>query len=203
MSSALRRTATFFPYGDSRSPTTHCAARHSAGRSADAGPPLAGRSGGKAGRPSACVIQGLDKIAEPSGLCILCDLRRAFQAVTRKRKGGNRRVKRVPLPTNQIAQDVAVPAGYRAADNLVRNLSNKRMPRVASPGNVRKDVGTTMAEALSWFARMGSERYAWASERWIGKAASSGKVWWRARRPGGGRSRGITSPTCVNWGVIW
>lgn len=67
-----------------------------------------------------------------------------------KRKGyacfvvGNRTVKGITIPTDQITVDFLIDNGFEHVETFVRNIPNKRMPLKNSPSNISGETSTTM-----------------------------------------------------------
>jgi len=59
---------------------------------------------------------------------------------------GNRTVKGVRIPTDQIVAEMADHAGYRFRNTIQRNIPNKRMPLKNSPSNIEGKLGETMTK---------------------------------------------------------
>jgi DNA modification methylase len=57
---------------------------------------------------------------------------------------GNRTVKGVQIPTDQIIVEIAQDYDFYHQQTIIRNIPNKRMPSKNSPTNVRGEKGTTM-----------------------------------------------------------
>lgn len=57
---------------------------------------------------------------------------------------GNRRVKGVPLPTDEITQKFFEPHGFAHIETIIRHIPNKRMPSRNSPTNVVGAQDSTM-----------------------------------------------------------
>jgi DNA modification methylase len=57
---------------------------------------------------------------------------------------GNRRVKGVTLPTDEITADFFENNGFKHVETIIRNIPNKRMPSKNSPSNVTGVSDTTM-----------------------------------------------------------
>jgi DNA modification methylase len=71
-------------------------------------------------------------------------------AKTIKRKGhvcyvvGNRRVKSVTIPTDEITKKLFEKYGFRHIETIMRNIPNKRMPFENSPSNIVGEKSPTM-----------------------------------------------------------
>ncbi len=82
-----------------------------------------------------------------------CDYQSSIQNVapTIKKGGyacyvvGNRNVKSVTLPTDEITKDFFEAENFRHIETIVRNIPNKRMPSKNSPTNVTGKTGETMS----------------------------------------------------------
>jgi site-specific DNA-methyltransferase (cytosine-N4-specific) len=57
---------------------------------------------------------------------------------------GNRRVKGVTLPTDQITRQLFERLGFNHTETVIRNIPNKRMPSKNSPSNVVGQLDSTM-----------------------------------------------------------
>jgi hypothetical protein len=57
---------------------------------------------------------------------------------------GNRKVKGYELPTDIITRDFFVNNGFSYLETLIREISNKRMPSVNSPTNIKGLKDNTM-----------------------------------------------------------
>ena len=57
---------------------------------------------------------------------------------------GNRRVKRVTLPTDEITVEFFRANGFEHVETIMRNIPNKRMPKKNSPTNEPGKLETTM-----------------------------------------------------------
>lgn len=58
---------------------------------------------------------------------------------------GNRKVKNVTLPTDEITRDFFESEGFNHVETIVRSIPNKRMPSKNSPSNVAGKTGETMS----------------------------------------------------------
>jgi hypothetical protein len=82
------------------------------------------------------------------------DLRKCFDELSRviKRGGflcmvvGNRTVKGVQLPTDEIVADFGEIVGFKHVETIIRKIPNKRMPLKNSPTNKPGEVSSTMLE---------------------------------------------------------
>lgn len=82
------------------------------------------------------------------------DLNKCFTELNRvvKRGGylcmvvGNRTVKGIQLPTDEIVADFGELAGFRHIETIIRKIPNKRMPSKNSPTNKVGELGSTMTE---------------------------------------------------------
>ena len=59
---------------------------------------------------------------------------------------GNRTVKGIQLPTDEIVADFGESVGFRHIETIIRKIPNKRMPSKNSPTNVPGVLGATMTE---------------------------------------------------------
>ena len=59
---------------------------------------------------------------------------------------GNRTVRKVNIPTNQIISELGKKYNLKTVAIIPRNISNKRMPRENSPTNIRGEKVTTMTK---------------------------------------------------------
>lgn len=59
---------------------------------------------------------------------------------------GNRTVKNVKIPTDEIVSDMFKEFGYQRMETVMRHIPNKKMPRINSPSNVIGETGKTMNE---------------------------------------------------------
>ncbi|MGB9639512.1 MAG: DNA methyltransferase [Anaerolineales bacterium] len=57
---------------------------------------------------------------------------------------GNRRVKSITLPTDEITMEFFIKKGFRHIETIIRKIPNKRMPSKNSPTNERGKTETTM-----------------------------------------------------------
>jgi len=57
---------------------------------------------------------------------------------------GNRRVKGVTLPTDEITKAIFEQNGFEHVETIIRNIPNKRMPSKNSPTNIAGKSDTTM-----------------------------------------------------------
>jgi len=97
-------------------------------------------------------IERLDRKRAQEVYSFYHDLYIAIEKIARMvRKGGyavfvvgNRTVKGITLPTDKIVADFFTRCGFEHLITLVREISNKRMPKENSPNNVRGQKSTTM-----------------------------------------------------------
>lgn len=108
--------------------------------------------------PSPLLYEVLDKISEKDEkrakevFSFYSDLYSSIKTIAKKvkRNGyvcfvvGNRRVKGFELPTDKIAADFFEEQGFKHQGTLVREISNKRMPLVNAPTNVKGKKDSTM-----------------------------------------------------------
>ena len=59
---------------------------------------------------------------------------------------GNRTVKGIQLPTDEISADFGESPGFKHIETIIRKIPNKRMPSKNSPTNKRGILGSTMTE---------------------------------------------------------
>lgn len=59
---------------------------------------------------------------------------------------GNRRVKAVTLPTDEITREFFEQNGFKHVETIIRNIPNKRMPSKNSPTNVAGESDATMSK---------------------------------------------------------
>jgi site-specific DNA-methyltransferase (cytosine-N4-specific) len=59
---------------------------------------------------------------------------------------GNRTVKGVTIPTDEILAQIAKRAGFGLLETIKRNIPNKRMPLRNSPSNVEGELGETISK---------------------------------------------------------
>ncbi|GAB4306517.1 MAG: site-specific DNA-methyltransferase [Myxococcota bacterium] len=57
---------------------------------------------------------------------------------------GNRRVKRITIPTDTIFAEMGLALGLKHINTIIRNIPNKRMPRMNSPTNIRGETEVTI-----------------------------------------------------------
>ena len=87
-------------------------------------------------------------------LAFYVDLNKCFMELCRViKKGGmlcmvvgNRTVKGIQLPTDEISADFGEAAGFRHIETIIRKIPNKRMPSKNSPTNEPGVLGSTMTE---------------------------------------------------------
>jgi DNA modification methylase len=107
---------------------------------------------------SSSLREAIDKIAEKDSKRVqdvtsfYADYQRSINNVSKVvRKGGhvcyvvgNRRVKGVTLPTDEITRDFFEANGFAHVETIIRNIPNKRMPSKNSPTNVAGKLDITM-----------------------------------------------------------
>lgn len=59
---------------------------------------------------------------------------------------GNRTVKGIQLPTDEIVADFGEATGFRHIETIIRKIPNKRMPSKNSPTNKTGELGSTMTK---------------------------------------------------------
>ena len=57
---------------------------------------------------------------------------------------GNRRVKGLQLPTDEITKHFFEKNGFKYVETIIRNIPNKRMPKRNSPNNIVGETSQTM-----------------------------------------------------------
>ncbi len=100
------------------------------------------------------LIAQFDKKRARDVLAFYIDLHKCFHELSRviKRGGflcmvlGNRTVKGIQLPTDEIAADFGENVGFRHIETIIRKIPNKRMPLRNSPTNKTGITGSTMTE---------------------------------------------------------
>ncbi|MFN3740603.1 MAG: DNA methyltransferase [Thermodesulfovibrionales bacterium] len=100
------------------------------------------------------LIAEIDQKRARDVMAFYIDLHKCFQELGRvtKRGGflcmvvGNRTVKGVQLPTDEIVADFGELVGFKHIETIIRKIPNKRMPLKNSPTNQAGIVGSTMTE---------------------------------------------------------
>lgn len=100
------------------------------------------------------VIAKIDKKRAREVMAFYIDLRKCFDELSRViKKGGflcmvvgNRTVKGVQLPTDEIVADFGEMVGFKHVETIIRKIPNKRMPLKNSPTNKPGEVSSTMLE---------------------------------------------------------
>ncbi len=100
------------------------------------------------------LISRVDKRRARDVMAFYIDLNKCFIELNRVvKKGGflcmvvgNRTVKGIQLPTDEIVADFGELAGFRHIETIIRKIPNKRMPSKNSPTNKAGEVGATMTE---------------------------------------------------------
>lgn len=100
------------------------------------------------------LISRIDKKRARDVIAFYIDLNKCFTELSRVvKKGGflcmvvgNRTVKEIQLPTNEIVTDFGESTGFRHVETIIRKISNKRMPSKNSPTNKTGVLGSTMTE---------------------------------------------------------
>ncbi len=100
------------------------------------------------------LVSRADKKRAREVLAFYIDLNKCFLELCRviKRGGilcmvvGNRTVKGIQLPTDEIVADFGESAGFRYIETIIRKIPNKRMPSKNSPTNEPGVLGATMTE---------------------------------------------------------
>jgi len=100
------------------------------------------------------LISRIDNKRAREVMAFYIDLNKCFIELSRiiKKGGflcmvvGNRTVKGIQLPTDEIAADFGVYTGFKHIETMVRKIPNKRMPSKNSPTNKTGVVGSTMTE---------------------------------------------------------
>lgn len=86
-------------------------------------------------------------------LSFYIDLEKCFKEIGRVMKAdgyicmvvGNRTVKKIQIPTDEIIVDLGRNVDFEHVETIVRNIPNKRMPSKNSPSNIPGEVGETMS----------------------------------------------------------
>jgi len=105
-------------------------------------------------RYSVDLISRIDKKRARDVMAFYIDLNKCFVELNRvtKRGGflcmvvGNRTVKGIQLPTDEIVADFGEHVGFRHIETIIRKIPNKRMPSKNSPTNKTGVLGATMTE---------------------------------------------------------
>ncbi|MDI6801235.1 MAG: DNA methyltransferase [Thermodesulfovibrionales bacterium] len=100
------------------------------------------------------LISRVDKKRARDVMAFYIDLNKCFIELNRVvKKGGflcmvvgNRTVKGIQLPTDEIVADFGELAGFRHIETIIRKIPNKRMPSKNSPTNKAGELGATMTE---------------------------------------------------------
>lgn len=100
------------------------------------------------------LISRIDKKRARDVMAFYIDLNKCFMELSRVlKKGGflcmvvgNRTVKGIQLPTDEIVADFGESAGFRHIETIIRKIPNKRMPSKNSPMNKVGVLGSTMTE---------------------------------------------------------
>jgi len=100
------------------------------------------------------MISRIDKKRAREVMAFYIDLNKCFIELNRiiKKGGflcmvvGNRTVKGIQLPTDEIVADFAESTGFRHVETIIRKIPNKRMPSKNSPTNKTGVLGSTMTE---------------------------------------------------------
>lgn len=100
------------------------------------------------------LISQADKKRARDVMAFYIDLHKCFKELSRViKKGGflcmvvgNRTVKGIQLPTDEIVADFGEIVGFRHLETIIRKIPNKRMPLKNSPTNRAGVVGSTMTE---------------------------------------------------------
>lgn len=100
------------------------------------------------------LISRIDKKRAKDVMAFYIDLNKCFTELSRVvKKGGflcmvvgNRTVKEIQLPTNEIVTDFGESTGFRHVETIIRKIPNKRMPSKNSPTNKTGVLGSTMTE---------------------------------------------------------
>jgi len=99
-------------------------------------------------------IEKIDKKRAREVMAFYIDLRKCFNELSRViKKGGflcmvvgNRTVKGIQLPTDEIVADFGETIGFKHVETIIRKIPNKRMPLKNSPTNKTGEVCSTMLE---------------------------------------------------------
>lgn len=100
------------------------------------------------------LISHVDNKRAREVMAFYIDLNKCFSELDRVvKKGGflcmvvgNRTVKGIQLPTDEIVADFGEHAGFRHIETIIRKIPNKRMPSKNSPTNKVGELGATMTE---------------------------------------------------------
>lgn len=100
------------------------------------------------------LISRIDKKRANDVMAFYIDLNKCFVELNRivKRGGflcmvvGNRTVKGIQLPTDEIVADFGEHVDFRHIETIIRKIPNKRMPSKNSPTNKAGELGSTMTE---------------------------------------------------------
>lgn len=100
------------------------------------------------------LISRIDKKRSRDVMAFYIDLNKCFAELGRVvKKGGflcmvvgNRTVKGIQLPTDEIVADFGEYTGFRHIETIIRKIPNKRMPSKNSPSNKTGVLGATMTE---------------------------------------------------------
>lgn len=100
------------------------------------------------------LISRVDNKRAREVMAFYIDLNKCFTELNRVvKKGGflcmvvgNRTVKGIQLPTDEIVADFGEQAGFRHIETFIRKIPNKRMPSKNSPTNKIGVLGSTMTE---------------------------------------------------------
>ena len=100
------------------------------------------------------LISRIDKKRAKDVMAFYIDMNKCFVELNRivKRGGflcmvvGNRTVKGIQLPTDEIVADFGEHVGFRHIETIIRKIPNKRMPSKNSPTNKVGVLGSTMTE---------------------------------------------------------
>lgn len=100
------------------------------------------------------LISRIDKKRANDVMAFYIDLNKCFVELNRivKRGGflcmvvGNRTVKGIQLPTDEIVADFGEHVNFRHIETIIRKIPNKRMPSKNSPTNKAGELGSTMTE---------------------------------------------------------
>jgi DNA modification methylase len=100
------------------------------------------------------LISRIDAKRARDVMAFYIDLNKCFVELSRiVKKGGflcmvvgNRTVKGVQLPTDEIVADFGESTGFKHIETIIRKIPNKRMPSKNSPTNKAGELGSTMTE---------------------------------------------------------
>jgi DNA modification methylase len=100
------------------------------------------------------LISRIDQKRARDVMAFYIDLNKCFVELNRViKKGGflcmvvgNRTVKGIQLPTDEIVADFGEQVGFRHMETIIRKIPNKRMPSKNSPTNKTGVLGSTMTE---------------------------------------------------------